>query len=390
VSRYSVAATVTVIVALIMVALWRRRRGRTATAPSMAVDATWEPDDPAAAQLAGHLRPLVADGTVHSLAFAVITPGGPATGQVIRSGGQTLGPHVVLEIGSVTKVFTALLLADMAGRGEAGLDDPISRYLPAAVAQACPAAARITLRQLATHTAGLPRMPRNLLPVALRHPADPCGGYTTEHLYRALRTVRTAAPAAYRYSNYGFALLGQLLSNIAGLPYGELIADRITGPLGLVESGAGAPDGHTVAIGHRGRRPVRRWHLKALAGAGALTSTASDLARFLGANIHPETTPIPAAIKTIQHPHPSPDGSPVTGLGWHIAQQAGRPVLWHDGGTGGFSSMLALDRQAGCAIAAVATSSARADTLESVVLAALTELTGTGAQLTQTPTTSLS
>ena len=93
-----------------------------------------------------------------------------------------------------------------------------ARHLPPAVAQACPAAGRITLRQLATHTSGLPRLPRNLVPLALRHPADPYAGYSTEHLYRALRKARNPAPAAYLYSNYGFGLLGHLLSHTAGAP----------------------------------------------------------------------------------------------------------------------------------------------------------------------------
>jgi CubicO group peptidase (beta-lactamase class C family)/membrane protein DedA with SNARE-associated domain len=384
VSRYSIAVTVALIVGVITVTWWRGRRGRTADARPIELDASWEPDDPAAAAVAGQLRPLVADGTVDGLVFAVITPSGAATGQVTRSGGQPLGPHVVLEIGSVTKVFTALLLADMAERGEVKLDDPIAAYLPAEVARACPAAARITPRQLATHTSGLPRLPRNFLPVALRHPSDPYADYTTEHLYRALRQARVAAPAAYRYSNYGFGLLGQLLSNIAGRPYAEVIADRITGPLGLVESGTEVVDGHYEAIGHRGDQPVARWHLDALAGAGALTSTASDLARFLHANLHPQTTPICAAIEAIQQPHPSPQGSPVTGLGWHIAERAGRDVLWHDGGTGGFSAMVALDREAGCAVAAMATSSPRrAAPLDGAVLAALADLTAACTQPTR-------
>lgn len=380
VSRYFLAATVALIAGLIMVAWWRRRADRAAARP-ITVDVTREPDGAAAGQVEAHLRPLVAGGTVPGVAYAVIAPGGQATGQVTRSGSQLLGPHMMMEIGSVTKVFTALLLADMAERGEVGLDDPIARHLPAAVAQACPAAAQITLRQLATHTSGLPRIPRNLIPMALRHPADPYAGYTAEHLYQALRKARAAASAPYRYSNYGFGLLGHLLSYTARRPFGELIADRVTRPLGLTDTSTSVPDGHTAAVGHRGGREVPHWHLDALAGAGALNSTASDLARFLNANLHPQTNPIRSVIETIQHPHPNPAGSTITGLGWHISESAGRSVLWHNGGTGGFSAMLALDRQAGCAVAAVATSSpTRSLPLDSAVLAALAELTTAGTQ----------
>jgi CubicO group peptidase (beta-lactamase class C family) len=260
----------------------------------------------------------------------------------------------------------------MAERHEVHLDDPIARHLPPAVAQACPAADRMTLRQLATHTSGLPRLPRNLLPLALRHLADPYDGYSTEHLYRALRKARNPAPAGYLYSNYGFGLLGHVLSYTAGRPYGELLAERITGPLGLTETMIDVPDGHPAATGHRRGRPTARWHLGALAGAGALNSTAADLARFLSASLHPEATGLSAAIEAIQRPA----GNRRTGLGWHISSPAGRPVLWHNGATGGFSAMLALDRDAGCAIGALASSAPAGDQpLDTTVLTALTELT---------------
>jgi CubicO group peptidase (beta-lactamase class C family)/membrane protein YqaA with SNARE-associated domain len=376
VTRYSIAATVALIAGLIAVAWWRRRRDQASSGP-LAVDASWQPEIPEAAEVAAHLRPLVADGSVPGLVYAVITPGGQATGQITRPGDQPLGPHTMLEIGSVTKVFTALLLADMAERGEVGLDDPVACYLPGAVVQACPAAARITLRQLATHTSGLPRIPRNLIPVALRHPADPYAGYTSEHLYQALRRARRPAPAGYRYSNYGFGLLGHLLSRVAGRPYGELVADRVTRPLGLAETGIGVPDGHAAADGHRGGRAAPRWQLGALEGAGALNSTASDMAFFLGASLRPQDTPIRAAIETIQRPHPGPAGRPVTGLGWHISEREGRTIHWHNGGTGGFSAMLAFDRLAGFAVGALATSSpTRRAPLDGAVFAALTAITG--------------
>jgi CubicO group peptidase (beta-lactamase class C family) len=121
--------------------------------------------------------------------------------------------------------------------------------------------------------------------------------------------------------------------------------------------------------------------MDALAGAGALSSTASDLALFLHANLHPQTTPIPSVIETIQRRHPSQPGSQATGLGWHFSELSGRSILWHNGGTGGFSSMLALDSEAGCAVAAVATSGpTRSMPLDRAVFAALTELTSGVAQ----------
>jgi CubicO group peptidase (beta-lactamase class C family)/membrane protein DedA with SNARE-associated domain len=405
ISHYSIVATVALVTGLILLAWWRNRkdraaptvaavgqnaddgvtaqaetqrrnkRGRSATRP-VTVEGGQDSDGGAAVQVAepveARLRPLVADGTVPGLVYAVVTPGGAATGQLSGAGGQALGPHVLLEIGSVTKVFTALLLADLAVRGEVELDDPIARHLPTAVARACTVAERITLRQLATHTSGLPRLPGNMLPMALLHPGDPYARYSAERLYRALRGASRPVPAEYRYSNYGFGLLGHLLSRAAGRPYAELLADRVTGPLGLTETGADVPPGHVAATGHRRGRPVPPWHLGVLEGAGALSSTATDLARFLGANLAPEATPLCAAIETIQ----CPAGNGQTGLGWHIASPGNRQVLWHNGATGGFSAMLALDRGAGCAVAAVATASPTRDQpLDGAVFAALAALT---------------
>jgi serine-type D-Ala-D-Ala carboxypeptidase/endopeptidase len=331
----------------------------------------------AAAEAEARLCSLVADGTVPGLVFAVVTPAGRGTGQVTRPGGEFLGPHVMMEIGSVTKVFTALLLADMAERGEVGLDDPAACYLAAPIARGCPAATRITLRHLATHTSGLPRLPANLIPVASRHPGDPYARYSVDHLYRALRAAGRTAPGAYRYSNFGFGLLGHLLSLAAGRPYGDLIAERVTGPLRLTETGTDVPDGAITATGHHNGRPAARWNMGALPGAGALNSTAADLARFLHACLHPQATPITAAIEAIQQPHPGPPDRPRTGLGWHIARPKGWPILWHNGGTGGFSAMLAVDRPAGCAVGAMTTAGpTRARPLDHAVLAALAAVAG--------------
>jgi len=336
----------------------------------------------AVARLEAHLAPLVGTRTVAGLVYAVVTPDGQATGELPGTGGKPLGPHASVETGSVTKVFTALLLADMTERGEARLDDLIAHHLPAEVADGCPAAAQITLRHLATHTSGLPRLPRNLIPMALRHPSDPYARYTTAHLFRALRAARMPATPGYQYSNFGFGLLGYLLSHTAGRSYGELITDRVTGPLGLTETGIGMPDGMTAATGHRAGlrrrsgRPTPPWQLGALAGAGALRSTAADLGRFLAVNLNPAATPLQPAFEVAQRPQPQAPDGPLTGLAWHIATLAGRPVLWHNGGTGGFSAMLALDRAAGYGVAAVATTGPRRDLpLDRAVFTALAELT---------------
>ena len=156
---------------------------------------------------------------------------------------ETPGPHTMFEIGSNTKTFTALLLADMVVRGEINYTDPIAAFLPG---HARPqrnrrraASAQITLLHLATHTGGLPRLPRNLLARALRdRRTNPYARYTLPDLYAATARLGGGPPPGtrMRYSNYGVGLLGQLLANAAGTDYGTLITQRICRPLGLAET----------------------------------------------------------------------------------------------------------------------------------------------------------
>ena len=134
-----------------------------------------------------HLAPLVSRGVVPSLAWAVVRDQ-----EMVTGGFGGAEPRTVFQIGSVTKVFTALVLADMAERGEVHLSDPAASYLPG---RAPPGP--VTLADLATHTAGLPRLPRGLFRSALLHPADPYARYPAARLVRdARRALRAGSPGA--------------------------------------------------------------------------------------------------------------------------------------------------------------------------------------------------
>jgi serine-type D-Ala-D-Ala carboxypeptidase/endopeptidase len=299
------------------------------------------------------------------------------------------GPETVFQIGSVTKVLTALLLADMAERAEVHLSDPATSYLPE------PSGDGPSLADLATHTSGLPRLPRGLLPSALLHPTDPYARYPVSRLVRdarrALRAASSAAPAPhpYAYSNFGFGLLGYLLGRAAGTSYETLVTTRICAPLALPDTTfvpAAPPDTAfappapvRVAQGHRRGRPVRDWRLGALAGAGGLYSTAADLARFLRACLTAAAAPgtsvasaqaLGPAIRTTLTPHRSIPGGEI-GLAWHLARRGDRTIAWHNGMTGGFSAMVALDLVRGLGVAALAnTAGAPPSPLDRAVLSA--------------------
>lgn len=250
---------------------------------------------------------------------------------------------VVFEIGSITKVVTALLLAQTVLEGKATLDDPIAKHLPRDLALA-PATAALTLGQLATHTSGLPRLPTNFSPA---NPSDPYADYDVAKLYAFLRDYRAekTAPQPADYSNLGFGLLGHLLERIHGRTYADLLAQRITGPLGLRDTviALNVDQQARFATPYSGSTAVPAWQLGALTGAGALRSTAADLARFAQALLAKEKNPLTDAWAFIREPR-APFGARTAQIGLAIllARRGDDLVYNHSGGTGGFRTYLEL------------------------------------------------
>jgi serine-type D-Ala-D-Ala carboxypeptidase/endopeptidase len=251
----------------------------------------------------------------------------------------------IFEIGSVTKVFTATVLADMVEQGLVHLDDPIQRYLREYVH--VPIRGRpITLCDLATQTSGLPRLPPGLFQRSLRRRHDPYAGFSEQDLLHALAKTRPkGAPGVrLRYSNFGFGLLGYVLTRRAETSYAELLRDRICAPLGLADTELEVADGSSerFARGHNRRaRSVPHWHFGALAGAGGLRSTVNDLLRFLDLQLTDSATPLARAAHAT-HESRATRGRLEQGLGWVSLPLRGdsRRMLWHNGGTGGFRSFL--------------------------------------------------
>jgi CubicO group peptidase (beta-lactamase class C family) len=206
------------------------------------------------------------------------------TGTKDRPDGAT-----IFEIGSVTKVFTGLLLADLAEQDLVGLDEPLAGYLPAWVRVPTRGGHQLTLGELASHAAGLPRNPSGMLRRWLRDRRNPYAGLSVEELYAGLARTRLRRRPGERvkYSNLGPGLLGHALARAAGQPYEQLVRERICRPLGMPDTVITSTGEQTarLATGHTRRgRPTPPFELPALAGAGALRSTVTDLLRFLGRN----------------------------------------------------------------------------------------------------------
>jgi CubicO group peptidase (beta-lactamase class C family) len=287
-------------------------------------------------------------------------------------------PDTIFEIGSITKVFTATVLADLVEEGLVALGDPVQRYLPEGVL--LPVRGQpITLADLATHTSGLPRLPKGLIRQSLRHRDNPYARFTVAHLEHALTEAKLKGEPGdkLRYSNFGFGLLGQALACRTGQSYEQLVRERICEPLGLADTRISIPaeaiprfaDGHN----RRGRR-VLHWELSALAGAGALRSTVADLLRFLDLQLRPPMTRLGHAASATHEPRVR-RGRLFQSLGWAGLPLRGdsRQVLWHNGGTGGFRSFAGFVAASNTGVVVLSNCSRSVDAIGFQILEAINE-----------------
>jgi len=256
---------------------------------------------------------------------------------------RPLDGETVFEIGSITKVLTALLLTDMVTRGEVAMADPVAKYVPASVKVPEFQGKPITLLDLATYTSGLPRWPDNLF---IPDGPNPFAHYTMNQQYEALsaHVLRYEPGTHYEYANWGFGLLGDVLARRAGLSYEDLLIERICWPLGLNSTRITlTPDMRTrMAQGHNSSlEPTSLWDLPAFEGAGAVRSTANDLQIFLEACLGRRKTPLDRALAMLlETRRPTGARRIEVGLGWFISNFHGDPIVWKDGGTGGFATFI--------------------------------------------------
>ena len=267
-----------------------------------------------------------------------------AYGNTARSGGQPVNEHTVYEIGSITKVFTALSLADMTLKGEVGLDDPVQRLLPDSVHVPSRPGHEITLRLLSAQRSALPRMPNNFAPA---NPANPYADYDAARLYAFLNgyTLTRDPGASYEYSNLGVGLLGLALARRSGTSYEEMVLRRVTGPLHMADTRITLPPDlrARLAHGYAGEQEVSNWDLDAFAGAGALRSTAQDMATFVAAAAGLTHTSLDSAFRLTEAIEFDAGPAMRIGLGWHVVGPDTSAEIWHNGGTGGYHSFIGFD-----------------------------------------------
>jgi serine-type D-Ala-D-Ala carboxypeptidase/endopeptidase len=275
------------------------------------------------------------------IVVGVIEPKGRrvvAYGNLAKGDPRPVDGDTIFEIGSISKVFTSLLLADMVNRREVTLDDPAAKYLPETVKMPERSGKSITLLDLSTHSSGLPPLPSNLKPEA---------DYSMEDLYQFLSgyTLPRDPGSDYEYSNLGAGLLGHLLASHAGTDYESLIRSRIARPLSMPDTGITLSSCmmQRMATGHNAMlAPVANSYLPTpLAGAGALRSSANDMLTFLEAFLGYKESSLAAAMKAMLEVR-RPAGRIEIGLAWFILGGG----VWHNGGTGGFRSFVGCDPKA--------------------------------------------
>lgn len=294
------------------------------------------------------------------LAVARVRPGEPV--QFAAEGRSGHGTGLLdaslhrFEIGSVTKTFIGLLLADAVLRKDVQLDTAVEALLPEGIRLRDTRGQPLRLLDVATHRSGLPRLPEPFTP---KDAQDPYAHFGDAELLAVLRSFqpRRGRDEAFEYSNLGFGLLGWLLARRAQQPLDALLRERVLAPLGLEAMLPPARD-TDMARGHDAAgQPVPAWHFTdATAGAGALRATVAQLARYAQAALGAFDHPLREAFELALTPHSQLGPHPVLrmGLGWMVAEREGRRLATHDGGTFGFSSSLWLDRtrsRAGLALA---------------------------------------
>lgn len=278
---------------------------------------------------------LISDNEVKTFFYGETTPGS----------GTLPHANTIYEIGSITKTFTATLLANLVENGTIQLDDSIAKFLPDSVASN-PFIQKITFKSLANHTSGLPKLPDNIDQSPQFDRANPYAHYGRKELFAFLKTFDNENEPGdqFEYSNLGYGLLGELLSIITDVPFAQLVTDSIATPLNMTNTvqHLDAKKQQLMQPHNNKGEAVAAWQFEAMSGAGALRSTINDLLRYAHTQfLMPENTLEQAMMLTRQFSYFIPPNTDI-GLAWHMNMLGDVIYYWHNGMTGGSSSYLAI------------------------------------------------
>lgn len=268
----------------------------------------------------------------------IVAAGDPGSGQPPLDGDS------VFEIGSISKVFTSTVLAELVQEGVVSLDDPVQKFVPAGVKIPSRNGKVITLGNLSEQNSGLPRMPDNFYP---KDPGNPYADYTVAQLYAFVSGYKLPRDPGeqFEYSNLGVGLLGNVLTAITRQSYEDMERDRVWRPLGMSHTAIALTPWmkQHLALGHDAAgKVVANWDIPAMAGAGAIRSTTADMLKFVAANLRGGDGKLERAMAFAQQPRAPSGPNGHIGLNWLIVQPARETIVWHNGGTGGYRTFVGL------------------------------------------------
>jgi CubicO group peptidase (beta-lactamase class C family) len=313
------------------------------------------------------ISPLISKGKSVGISVGIICGEDNA---VFGYGKVELGSNIcpngdtIYEIGSITKVFTAILLADMVENGLVNFNDPARKLLPSSVRVPAYDNTEITLVDLVSHLSALPRIPSNMFRLSdylsLANFKNPYANYTVQQLYEFLSTciLENKPGTKYNYSNLGMGFLGHVLSQNQKMSFEDMVITRICNRLGMNDTriNLSPEQQRRLAKGYFAilsvsslclSFPATNWDMPTLSGAGALRSTVNDMIKFLTGNIGATGMSLTPAMQIAQVPRHKINSRMSIGMAWHIRHPHGndRQIIWHNGGTGGYRSYMGFNKK---------------------------------------------
>jgi len=269
-------------------------------------------------------------------------------GETVKGNNTLPNENTVYEIGSVSKTFTGTLLALQVLRGKVKLDDPIGKYLPDSVPQPVFDGVPVTMVSLSNHSSGFPRLATRMFKDAIDK-RNPYAQFSNDNLFHFVKHLKLERKVGdkYEYSNVGAGLLGVLLARNAKTTYAILLEREITLPLQMKDTKIQLTEsmksrfiqGYTKDLEAQGP-----WDFQDIAGMGGIRSTMHDMLIYARANLSKQPTMLEKAMALTHQQTFSGERS--VGLGWHLNKN----WVLHDGQTGGYHTLVALDPTAGIAI----------------------------------------
>jgi CubicO group peptidase (beta-lactamase class C family) len=327
-----------------------------------------------------HAAPLVKDRPCAALVVGVLAKDKEDVFAFGSWDGKVPDRDSVFEIGSVTKAFTGILLADRVKGGVVRLDDPVQKHLPDGYTVPRRDDRDITLLHLATHTSGLPRMPNGFLAVVLAEPKVPYSRFDESALKKGLPDTSILSPigARHLYSNLGVGLLGHALAHASKSgSYEAILTERVLKPAGLGDTTITLTEAQRKRMipGHNEEGKLQaNWEFACLGACGALRSTAADLLKFVKINATPSGPLKEVLLAAQQNWRDVRPGQEEMGLCWvRFPAKNGPPTIWHNGQTGGYHSFLGFVPERGGVVVVCNVATMKVDDLGFAVLKHLAE-----------------